>query len=301
MGRYADAAPDSRSPQHRFGSPLETGCTVDRSLFALAVGCTATHATLRTMAANDLPLRDSHHYAFNDFSLPQHRHSRNRFPHMVHTAPFLYRILSPRLISPTSAKFSQTSYPVIGSLHALLALIISPLEDADDVSLLIHGAKRMAQSADGGRLGHSANEMYSFAPSNVPPTTNLSPEDLDLIGLWQSVQTKKFSPSALAQLPTHRPQPSLAPPSAPLKHCPLSQIHLRHSLPSNAVYAGGTGRDGPIQSAQAVHKTRKVTLERASKVFAFLSKLGEWEIEFKTIKAETPHAFHIHLAALETE
>ncbi|KIJ27534.1 hypothetical protein M422DRAFT_271269 [Sphaerobolus stellatus SS14] len=42
-------------------------------------------------------------------------------------------------------------------------------------------------------------------------------------------------------------------------------------------------------------------LKYVSKVFVFLSKLGEWEIEFKTIKAETPHAFHIHFAALKIE
>ncbi|KIJ50122.1 hypothetical protein M422DRAFT_27487 [Sphaerobolus stellatus SS14] len=39
-------------------------------------------------------------------------------------------------------------------------------------------------------------------------------------------------------------------------------------------------------------------LKYVSKVSAFLSKLGEWEIEFKAIKVETPHAFHIHFAAL---
>ncbi|KIJ52030.1 hypothetical protein M422DRAFT_243615 [Sphaerobolus stellatus SS14] len=70
--------------------------------------------------------------------------------------------------------------------------------------------------------------------------------------------------------------------------------------PTGAI-AGGTSHDGPIQSAQAVPKTREATLKYASKVFAFLSKLGEWELEFKIIKAETPHAFHIHFAALKID
>ncbi|KIJ38866.1 hypothetical protein M422DRAFT_258519 [Sphaerobolus stellatus SS14] len=59
-----------------------------------------------------------------------------------------------------------------------------PLEPADNIILLIHGAKRMGQSADSGRLSLSANGMYSFAPSNIPSPTNLSPEDLNLICLW---------------------------------------------------------------------------------------------------------------------
>ncbi|KIJ38088.1 hypothetical protein M422DRAFT_781516 [Sphaerobolus stellatus SS14] len=56
------------------------------------------------------------------------------------------------------------------------------------------------------------------------------------------------------------------------------------TLQSNGSIAGGTGHDGPIQSAQSTPKTR-----------------GSWEIELKTIKAESPHIFHIHFAALEIE
>ncbi|KIJ23826.1 hypothetical protein M422DRAFT_39432 [Sphaerobolus stellatus SS14] len=74
-----------------------------------------------------------------------------------------------------------------------------------------------------------------------------------------------------------------------------------HTLQPNGSIARGTGRDGPIQSAQAVPKTHEAILKYVNKAVVFLSKLGEWEIEFKTIKAETPHAFHIHFAALKIE
>ncbi|KIJ50134.1 hypothetical protein M422DRAFT_245939 [Sphaerobolus stellatus SS14] len=69
---------------------------------------------------------------------------------------------------------NPVSYPAIESLYALLARIMWPLDLPDDVTLLIH-----------------ANGMYSFAPSNVPPTTNLSPENLDLIRSWYAICTNE--------------------------------------------------------------------------------------------------------------
>ncbi|KIJ48081.1 hypothetical protein M422DRAFT_28567 [Sphaerobolus stellatus SS14] len=218
---------------------------------------------------------------------------------------------------------NPTSYPVIESLYALLALIMWPLEPADDVTLLIHGAKRMAQSADDGRLGLSANGMYNLAPSNTPQTAaNLSPEDLDLIRLWYAICTNEtiftLGAGTIANPPpTNLLSTSLGTPSSiALSNGPIADVLLtlqaslhrvivgamgERTLRPNGSIAGGTGRDGPIQSLQAIPKTREAMLEYSSKVFAFLSKLGEWEIEFKTIKAESPRAFHIHFAALEIE
>ncbi|KIJ31650.1 hypothetical protein M422DRAFT_266680 [Sphaerobolus stellatus SS14] len=134
------------------------------------------------------------------FSSSQHRYSRDRFPHIACTTPFLNHILSPRLITPPRR-------PNLRKPDLLFP---------DDVTLLTHDAKRIAQSADGGRLGLSANGMYSFAPSNVPSTANLSPEDLNLIVYgMRYVQMKSSSPSVPAQSPAHRPPPSLALPWGP--------------------------------------------------------------------------------------
>ncbi|KIJ32541.1 hypothetical protein M422DRAFT_265556 [Sphaerobolus stellatus SS14] len=115
------------------------------------------------------------------------------------------------------------------------------------------------------------------------------------------------SPSAPAQLPTHCPPPSLTPLSALLQalrsptdpspilltlQCSLHRVIVgamgECTLQPNGAITGDTGRDGPIQNAQAVHKTRETTLKYTSKVFAVLSKLGEWKIEFKTIKGASP-------------
>ncbi|KIJ38559.1 hypothetical protein M422DRAFT_33179, partial [Sphaerobolus stellatus SS14] len=103
--------------------------------------------------------------------------------------------------------------------------------------------------------------------------------------------------------------PSIALPNGPIADTLLTlQASLHHvivgamddrTLQLNGSIAGGARRDGPIQSAQSIPKTREVMLQYVSKVFAFLSKLGEWEIEFKTIKAESPHVFHVRFAALE--
>ncbi|KIJ38057.1 hypothetical protein M422DRAFT_781512 [Sphaerobolus stellatus SS14] len=218
---------------------------------------------------------------------------------------------------------NPTSYPVIESLYALLALIMWPLEPADDVTLLIHGAKRMAQSADGGRLGLSANGMYNLAPSNTPPAAaNLSTEDLDLIRLWYAICTNETIFTLGAGTIANPPPTTLlstslgTPSSIALSNGPIADTLLtlqaslhrvivgamgEGTLQSNGSIAGGTGRDGPIRSAQSIPKTREAMLQYVSKVFAFLSKLGEWEIEFKTIKAESPHVFSIHFAMLEIE
>ncbi|KIJ30699.1 hypothetical protein M422DRAFT_267744 [Sphaerobolus stellatus SS14] len=160
------------------------------------------------------------------------------------------------------------------------------------------GAKRMAHSADGGRLGLSANGMYSFASSNVPPTTNLSPEDLDLICLCFTLGAGTIAnplPTTVLSTSLGTPQALPSPKDPSLTPSSLSNA----AYTASSIIGGGTRRDGPIQSAQAVPKTGEATLKYVSKVFAFLSELGEWEIEFKTIKVETSHAFHIHFAVLE--
>lgn len=45
---------------------------------------------------------------------------------------------------------NPSAYPLVDSLYALLILILWPLDAADDVALLVHGAKRLAMSSDRG-------------------------------------------------------------------------------------------------------------------------------------------------------
>ncbi|KIJ44542.1 hypothetical protein M422DRAFT_252156 [Sphaerobolus stellatus SS14] len=127
------------------------------------------------------------------------------------------------------------------------------------------------QSADGGRLGLSANGMYNLAPSNTPPAAaNLSTEDQDLIRLWYAICTNEtiiaLSNGAIVDTPLTL-QASL--------HRVIVGAMDERTLQSNGSIAGGTGRDGPIQSAQSIPRTREAMLQYVSKVFAFLSKLGE--------------------------
>ncbi|KIJ34436.1 hypothetical protein M422DRAFT_263388 [Sphaerobolus stellatus SS14] len=214
------------------------------------------------------------------------------------------------------------SYPVIETLYALLALIMWPLEPADDVTSLIHGAKRMAQSADNGRLGLSAHGVYSIVPSIPPSAANLSPEDLDLIRLWYALCTNETI-FTLGAGTIATPPPTIllitalgSPSNIALSNRPIADILLtfqaslhrvivgamgERTLQPNGSIADGTGRDGSIQSSQAIAKTPEAMLEYSRKVFTFLSKLEEWDIEFKSVKAESPRASHIHFATLEIE
>jgi hypothetical protein len=70
---------------------------------------------------------------------------------------------------------SPAAYPLVDSLYALLILVLWPLDAADDVALLVHGAKRLASSHDRGpltdrngqgidhiRLVCNSSELYSF-------------------------------------------------------------------------------------------------------------------------------------------
>ncbi|KIJ43100.1 hypothetical protein M422DRAFT_253599 [Sphaerobolus stellatus SS14] len=183
---------------------------------------------------------------------------------------------------------NPTSYPVIESLYALLALIMWPLEPADDVTLLIHGAKRMAQSADVWYTICTNETIFTLGAgtiANAPPTTLLS--------------TSLGTPSSIA-LSNGSIADTLLTLQASLHRIIVGAMGER-TLQSNGSIAGGTVRDGPIQSAQFIPKTREAMLQYVSKIFAFLPKLGEWEIEFKTIKSESPHVFRLHFAALEIE
>ena len=47
---------------------------------------------------------------------------------------------------------SPAAYPLVDSLYALLILVLWPLDAADDVALLVHGAKRLANSSDRGKF-----------------------------------------------------------------------------------------------------------------------------------------------------
>ncbi|KIJ33139.1 hypothetical protein M422DRAFT_265020, partial [Sphaerobolus stellatus SS14] len=255
MGRSVDAAPDARPPQHRPGSPVETGCTL--------------------IEADLLSPSDAQ-------QLKQH--------FLTHYAPWLPAI-SPSPRQPPSClrqslPFSASSFTRPLPAHGLHRSLPPP----SPLSTPCHfttPAKSSGRHPARPRCKANGAECRRGSPP---------PEDLDLIRLWYAICSDEtiFTLGA-GTIVTHPLPPSLAPPSAPSQALP-SAMDLLPTLSSpsnpNGSIAGGTGRDRLIQSAQAVPKTRDS---------AFLSKLGEWEIEFKTIKAETPHAFHIHFAALEIE
>ncbi|KIJ50805.1 hypothetical protein M422DRAFT_244751, partial [Sphaerobolus stellatus SS14] len=163
-------------------------------------------------------------------------------------------------------------YPIIQSLYALLTLIMWPLEPADNVNLLIHSEKWMAQSADGGQLGLSPNRMYkqnnlhAQCRHNRQPTNNKPSQHLSLSTPSSIALSNRLIADVLLTL------------QASLHHVIVGAMGECTLWPKGSV-AGGTGCDGPIQSSQATPM-----LEYSSKVFAFLLKLGKWEIEFKTIK-----------------
>ncbi|KIJ51979.1 hypothetical protein M422DRAFT_26319 [Sphaerobolus stellatus SS14] len=150
--------------------------------------------------------------------------------------------------------------------------------------------------------------MYNFAPSNAP-------EDLDLARLWHTICTNETiftlgADTITNPLPTMLLNTSLGTPSSialcnePIADTLLTVQASLHrvivstmggcTLRSNGSIAGGTERAGYPETHEAM-------LQYVNKAFAFLSKLGEWEIEFKMIKAETPRVFHIHFAVLEIE
>ncbi|KIJ50131.1 hypothetical protein M422DRAFT_27488 [Sphaerobolus stellatus SS14] len=178
------------------------------------------------------------------------------------SAPYL-RALSPRLISPPRQLNLRKPglLPVIESLHALLALIMWPLEPPDDVTLLIHGAKRMAQSADGGdSVSQQTGCTASRPATSLQPST--SPEELDLIRRCFTLGAGTIaSPPPTTLLSTSLSTPS----SIVLSHRPIAdtpyapmQLTPRHRRRH--------GRTHP--SAQRCHRQRhrlrRTHLERTS-------------------------------------
>lgn len=73
---------------------------------------------------------------------------------------------------------NPTSYPLIESLYALLILVLWPLDPADDVELLVHGAKRMASA--GGR----------FNKPNTPNDQIKDSSDDDMLDLTRLVSDR---------------------------------------------------------------------------------------------------------------
>ncbi|KIJ52082.1 hypothetical protein M422DRAFT_243752 [Sphaerobolus stellatus SS14] len=89
------------------------------------------------------------------------------------------------------------------------------------------------------------------------------------------------------------PRPSQHRSGSPLE---TGYIHGWSRLISNAIPPPSLRRSLPFSAPSFTQPLHAHGLHLSR-----LSKLGEWEIEFKTIKAEIPHAFHIHFAALEIE
>jgi len=80
----------------------------------------------------------------------------------------------------------------VESLYALLALVLWPLDAADDVALLVHGAKRMIQASKlGGKLGLGVGGVWSIVPSGPGGNSSENGEDddpeIDVVRLWYAI------------------------------------------------------------------------------------------------------------------
>ncbi|KIJ40812.1 hypothetical protein M422DRAFT_256245 [Sphaerobolus stellatus SS14] len=212
---------------------------------------------------------------------------------------------------------NSTAYPVIESLYALLVLIMWPLEPADDITLLIHGAKNIVQSADEGRLGLAGTRTFSLEPNTIEHA-ELSAQDLHLIRMWYSLCASEtiftIGVGILASPPpTLLLRKSLGtPPRMAFAGRPVAdillvlQVNLHHivigamgarSLDPNL---DGHGSNEPT-SSQSLPHMKEALEEYITTVSLFLSRLLEWEIEMNSIKIESPAASHIHFAILEIE
>ncbi|KIJ25968.1 hypothetical protein M422DRAFT_273016 [Sphaerobolus stellatus SS14] len=228
-----------------------------------------------------LPLHDSHHHAFDNLPISQHRHSRDRFPHMVYTAPFLHHLLSPRHVP--SPRRPNLRKPDLLARHR--------------VSLLPTRTYHVASRTSGHHPARSRCKANGTECRRGSP-----PEDLDLILLWYAICSNEYLRPRRRHYRNLHPTTLLSTSfgtlsSIALSHGPIADYLLTLQCSLHFVIVGAMG-ERTLQPN--VPKTRE-TMRTYGQLFAFLSKLGEWEIEFKAIKAETPHAFHIHFAALKIE
>ena len=75
---------------------------------------------------------------------------------------------------------NPAAYPLVDSLYALLTLILWPLDAADDVALLVHGAKRLARAGD--------REPFVGPPDNSDANNsehgNTNMDHIRLVCIW---------------------------------------------------------------------------------------------------------------------
>lgn len=209
---------------------------------------------------------------------------------------------------------NPTSHPLIESLYALLILVLWPLDPADDVELLVHGAKRMASA--GGR----------FNKPSLPVDRTKDPSDdddmLDLTRLWYAIRANEtiltlgagsIAPSppsdtfiqaldiAADPVPTGRASAVASSGGNASDILLILQTNL-HGIITAAMGERGISAVSSVSLSessktkfpfekerdkekigQAIPRTRDAWLGFIEIVYLYLTRLGEWEIEFSTI------------------
>ncbi|KAF8592146.1 hypothetical protein K439DRAFT_388574 [Ramaria rubella] len=191
---------------------------------------------------------------------------------------------------------AAAAYPLVDALFALLVLVLWPLDAADDVALLVCGAKRLASgsgstgldSVDHSRLWYAicANETILTLGAGISPSPTSSPPTA------RGLQ---------ALIPALGPASALALAGAPHADVLLVlQTHL-HKIVVGAIMDRGSERDmaanlrggcsfsgpgqgeGQVPVEPTIPRGRDALLDFIRSVYLFLTRLGQWEIEFQTI------------------
>ncbi|GJJ12761.1 hypothetical protein Clacol_007006 [Clathrus columnatus] len=227
---------------------------------------------------------------------------------------------------------NPNSYPLMESLYALLILVLWPLDPADDVELLVHGAKRMASA--GGRfngLGLTNNTVNKDSSED---------DNLDLTRLWYAICANEtiltLGAGSVAPSPPSdifiqtlgmviNPFPTGSASAVASAGGNASDIILILQTNLHGIITAAMGERGisavssislndgsknkfPFDKVrdkekigQAIPRTREAWLSFIEIVYLYLTRLGEWEIEFSTIAAEAlPSASPIY-TVLEIE
>ncbi|KAF8517291.1 hypothetical protein BU17DRAFT_92021 [Hysterangium stoloniferum] len=190
---------------------------------------------------------------------------------------------------------NSTTYPLIESLYALLILIVWPLDAADDVAVLMQGAKRMASSDKAGGAPSIENER--------PPQT----ENIDHIRLWYTIWANDailtLGSGAIAK------SPDIDDFTRALGTG--SQIALQNGSTSDILLALEIAllkiiteamRDRPFSLDKHVAKiqnTPEAVQRYMFTVSTVLTKLTHWEIEFYSIASDCSSEDAMYYAVLE--
>ncbi|KAF8523446.1 hypothetical protein BU17DRAFT_85730 [Hysterangium stoloniferum] len=188
-----------------------------------------------------------------------------------------------------------SAYPLVESLYALLILIIWPLDPADDVALLVDGAKRIASNGSFGGMLSTTNEEPS--------------QNVDHIRLWYTICVNETivtlgagsiatSPDMNNFIRTFGTGSQIA-----LRGGGTSDILLALELKlHNVATAAMAERPFSLdKNIPEIPNSKEAIYNFIRTINIFLTSLEEWEIEFCTIAGECDPREAVHYAVLEFE